>query len=291
MRGLRRRPRWATRAQAHQAHAAAAMDSRRSAAASARPRSPIASARRAGSAGIGRTAEHADGLPGCRASGPSAILQSAPVRRGLVADPRLWRRGESPISWEPGPGVSTKYVICGKRQIAAESCPASRYNGRCRFAALALAGCGGQRSAGVRLREGAESGAQDYLSPPRVDAVLAGPAGVTLAGTATAGGKVRLATPAGQAVHATVDAKSRWAIALPPAAEARSSACRRAPVAARPRRRAITWSRPAVRPPCCAPAQPARCASIPRHASAFGPSISTAGAAWRLLRRPRPAPR
>ena len=93
------------------------------------------------------------------------------------------------------------------------------------LAALALAGCGGKSASSTSASGGAsestEASAQDYLAPPQVDTVRVGPGGVTLAGTAMAGGKVGLAMPAGQAMFSTVDAKGRWAIALPPATEAR----------------------------------------------------------------------
>jgi hypothetical protein len=103
-------------------------------------------------------------------------------------------------------------VISKKRQIATLTTAA--------LAALALAGCVGKHTP-ASAAESAEAGAQDYLSPPQVDTVRAGPGGVTLAGTAMVGGKVGLAAPAAQAMFSTVDAKGRWAIALPPAAEAR----------------------------------------------------------------------
>lgn len=107
-------------------------------------------------------------------------------------------------------------MICETRQIAAQIATLTAAV----LAALALAGCGGKH-APASAAESAEAGAQDYLSPPQVDTVRAGPGGVTLAGTAMVGGKVGLAAPAGQAMFSTVDAKGRWAIALPPAAEAR----------------------------------------------------------------------
>lgn len=88
-------------------------------------------------------------------------------------------------------------------------------------ALLVLAGCSAKPSA-VAAGDDA-GGAQEtaYLAPPRVDGVRTGPGGVTLSGAAPAGGKVRLATPAGQAILATADAQGRWAIALPPAQESR----------------------------------------------------------------------
>ncbi|MGZ6038390.1 MAG: hypothetical protein ACXWKR_06960 [Phenylobacterium sp.] len=104
-------------------------------------------------------------------------------------------------------------MISAKRHVAAFGAALGA------AAVLALAACGAKPPA--TATEGADSAAQDYLSPPAVDTVRAGPDGVTLAGTAPVGGKVRLATPTGQAMFSTVDAHGRWAIALPPAAEAR----------------------------------------------------------------------
>jgi len=86
------------------------------------------------------------------------------------------------------------------------------------IAALVLGGCGGKSPAGDAS---ADAAAQEsaYLTPPRADTVKGGPAGVSLSGVAPAGGKVRLATPAGQAMFSTADAQGRWTLALPPAAE------------------------------------------------------------------------
>ncbi len=103
-------------------------------------------------------------------------------------------------------------MISVKRHIAAPAAAAA-------LGALVLAACGAKPPSVAA--EGAEATAQDYLSPPKVDTVRAGPGGVTLAGTASVGGKVRLATPIGQAMFSTVDAHGRWVIALPPAADAR----------------------------------------------------------------------
>jgi hypothetical protein len=88
-------------------------------------------------------------------------------------------------------------------------------------AVLVVAGCSAKPSA-VAVGEDA-AGAQEtaYLAPPRVDGARTGPGGVTLSGAAPAGAKVRLATPAGQAIFATADAQGRWAIALPPAQQSR----------------------------------------------------------------------
>jgi len=87
------------------------------------------------------------------------------------------------------------------------------------LAALLLAACGGRPHAVTRAEPAAQDSA--YLAPPRVDAVRVGPGGVTLSGQAPAGGQVRLATPAGQAMFAPADARGRWTTMLPPAAEPR----------------------------------------------------------------------
>lgn len=87
-------------------------------------------------------------------------------------------------------------------------------------ATLALAACGSRPPAAPADGEaaGQESGA---FTPPQLDTVRLGPAGVSLAGAAAAGGQVRLAAPGGQAMFAVADAHGRWTIALPPAAEPR----------------------------------------------------------------------
>ena len=86
--------------------------------------------------------------------------------------------------------------------------------------ALALAACGGKPPTAP---QGSEATAQDagYIAAPRVDAVRADGGGVVLSGAAPAGGKVRLATPAGQAMFAVADSRGRWAIPLPAAPEPR----------------------------------------------------------------------
>ncbi len=73
------------------------------------------------------------------------------------------------------------------------------------------------------VAQGAEASAQDagYMAAPSVEAVRASAGAVVLSGAAPAGGKVRLAAPAGQAMFATADLHGRWAISLPPAAEPR----------------------------------------------------------------------
>ena len=87
--------------------------------------------------------------------------------------------------------------------------------------ALALAACGARPPLAA---QGSDASAQDagYMAAPRVDTVRASPGGgVVLSGAAPAGGKVRLATPAGEAMFAAADRQGRWAIPLPAAAEAR----------------------------------------------------------------------
>ncbi|MDB5424726.1 MAG: hypothetical protein JWQ29_2142 [Phenylobacterium sp.] len=87
-------------------------------------------------------------------------------------------------------------------------------------ALVGLAGCGGQAPA---AKAGGDVRAQDgaYLAPPTPDAVRLTPAGLRLSGSAPAGGRVRLATPAGQALFALVNGAGRWTIVLGPLAEAR----------------------------------------------------------------------
>jgi hypothetical protein len=94
---------------------------------------------------------------------------------------------------------------------------------RCVVAVVALvllSACQGKPPAAA---PGADAAAQDggYVAPPRVEQARAGPAGVELSGAAAAGAKVRLATPAGEAMFATADPRGRWRISLPPAAEPR----------------------------------------------------------------------
>ena len=86
--------------------------------------------------------------------------------------------------------------------------------------ALALSAC---RAKPPRAVDGADAASPEtsYLAPPRVEAVRFGPGGIVLTGVARAGGKVRLATPAGQAMFAPADAHGRWTLALPPAEQPR----------------------------------------------------------------------
>jgi hypothetical protein len=84
---------------------------------------------------------------------------------------------------------------------------------------LALAACGG----GPPAAPGADTASLEnsYLPAPRVDAVRADAQGVVLTGSAPAGGKVRLATPQGQASLATADLQGHWTMVLPPAPDPR----------------------------------------------------------------------
>jgi Fe2+ transport system protein FeoA len=87
-------------------------------------------------------------------------------------------------------------------------------------AAAVIAGCGGKPAP---IARGPEAAVQDagYLAPPAVDGVRFGAGSIVLSGAAPAGAKVRLASPAGQAMVAAADAQGRWTIALPTAPEAR----------------------------------------------------------------------
>jgi len=100
-------------------------------------------------------------------------------------------------------------VIPAKPQIAAV------------LAVLLLAGCGRGSAPGDKGEEAAAAPDTSYLAPPRVEAVRSDAGGLVLSGTAPAGGRVRLATPAGQAMTAAVSPQGRWALRLPPAAEPR----------------------------------------------------------------------
>lgn len=88
------------------------------------------------------------------------------------------------------------------------------------LAAGVLSACSGKPPA---LTQGAEAAAQEatYAVPPRVDGVRVGQGVVVLSGVAPVGGKVRLASPAGQAMVATADAQGRWTLSLPAAPQAR----------------------------------------------------------------------
>ncbi|MFI4966903.1 MAG: hypothetical protein ACHP9T_16250 [Caulobacterales bacterium] len=86
--------------------------------------------------------------------------------------------------------------------------------------ALLVTACDGKPPASAQGDEAAAQQAS-YLAPPRVDAVRSTANGVVLSGAAPAGGKVRLATPAGQATFTTADPRGRWTMVLPPAVEPR----------------------------------------------------------------------
>ena len=87
-------------------------------------------------------------------------------------------------------------------------------------ALVGLAGCGGKAPAD---KDATDVRAVDagYLAPPSPDAVRLTAGGPRLSGSGPAGGRVRLATPAGQALFADVDDRGRWALALGPVAEPR----------------------------------------------------------------------
>jgi hypothetical protein len=83
-----------------------------------------------------------------------------------------------------------------------------------------LAGCGGKAPA---VKGGGDVRAQDagYLTPPNPDGLRMTARGFSLSGSAPARGRVRLATPSGQAMFADADDKGRWTIVLGPVPEPR----------------------------------------------------------------------
>jgi hypothetical protein len=85
---------------------------------------------------------------------------------------------------------------------------------------LLLAACGGKsRPAGGDAAALDESG---YLNPPEPDRVRPDAAGgILLSGHAPPGAKVRLATPAGEAMFVTAGPQGRWTLALTPSSQAR----------------------------------------------------------------------
>ena len=83
------------------------------------------------------------------------------------------------------------------------------------FAAIVVgvAGCGG----GTRIAKGGgDPRAEDagYLTPPSVNRVQLTARGVSLSGLGPPGGRVRLASPAGEAVLADIGDKGRWTMEL-----------------------------------------------------------------------------
>jgi len=88
------------------------------------------------------------------------------------------------------------------------------------MAAAALAGCGGKTPV---AKGGGDVRAEEagYLAPPTPDAVRLAGTGVSLSGSAPAGGRLRLATPGGQALFADADDKGRWTLAMGALAEPR----------------------------------------------------------------------
>jgi hypothetical protein len=83
--------------------------------------------------------------------------------------------------------------------------------------AVALAGCGRKATPG----EQAAASQALYLAPPEVTSVTRQGDTLTVSGHATAGARVRLATPAGAASELTADDKGRWTLVMPAAAEPR----------------------------------------------------------------------
>ena len=87
--------------------------------------------------------------------------------------------------------------------------------------AILLAACSGHGGANVDAHSAAGPGG-DYLSPPSVTATAASPGGqLSLTGAAAPGLRVRVATPAGQAVWAPADERGVWTAVIPMAAEPR----------------------------------------------------------------------
>ena len=86
--------------------------------------------------------------------------------------------------------------------------------------ALALGACDGKPLAPAA---GEAPPADDpvYLTPPMPDAVQAVGEGWRLSGSAPPLAQVRLATPQGEALTATADARGRWAVVLGPSAQPR----------------------------------------------------------------------
>ena len=88
------------------------------------------------------------------------------------------------------------------------------------IALVVLAACGGKPTAAGRGAAEVHADA-GYLAPPIPDDLRVRPGGLSLSGSALAGGRVRLATPAGQVLFADVDDTGRWTIPLGPVAEPR----------------------------------------------------------------------
>lgn len=84
-------------------------------------------------------------------------------------------------------------------------------------ALLLLAACGG-KPAPQKIAPGGETAAEaGYLEPPQVTATRVEGGLVRLEGSASPGARVRIASPAGDAVFAPADAKGRWTAAVRPA--------------------------------------------------------------------------
>lgn len=80
---------------------------------------------------------------------------------------------------------------------------------------VGLAACGGDSGKRV-AKAGVDARAENagYLVPPSVNRVQLTSAGLSLSGLGPPGGRVRLASPAGEALVANVDGKGRWMIGL-----------------------------------------------------------------------------
>jgi len=86
-------------------------------------------------------------------------------------------------------------------------------------AALLLAACGGKPAANQKTpAPGSETAAEaGYLEPPRLLAAKLAGAGVRLEGSAVPHSRLRIASPAGDAVFAQADAQGRWVATVKPA--------------------------------------------------------------------------
>jgi hypothetical protein len=85
--------------------------------------------------------------------------------------------------------------------------------------ALSLTACGGKPAAPQKTpAPGSDTAAEaGYLEPPRVLAARLAGGEVRLEGSAVPNGRVRIASPAGEALFAQADAKGRWRAAVKPA--------------------------------------------------------------------------
>lgn len=86
-------------------------------------------------------------------------------------------------------------------------------------ASCALAAC--SQPAPQAAPKAQAKSADAYLAPPRVTAAALAGDSVRLSGEAPAGARVRLASPAGQALFVGADANGRWTVVLPSVGTAR----------------------------------------------------------------------